>query len=821
MLKNYVITALRNIIKNALASVITVVGFSIGIACVLFIFLFLQYEMSFDRFLPGHERVYRIAIKAATLQGGDLFVPNANYRIKDPLLSENGGIEAFTQYMNSDAQVGYGNRYFFEAGNFILTDSSFLKVLGYTVSVGGRSALDNPLSVVISPAAAEKYFGSENPIGKVLSYKNGMIGDTTYYFTVTGVLEKLPRNSRLTFDFVANYPFDSMLVQVTEYYNRVYNAGIKKDQINLQMLNYVKLKDNSFLPRLEKSLRGTASTIASADLQHNFKDMRLVPEALDSLYLFSPVPASPGESKGNFLFLLLLAGLAVVVIVIACINVINLTTARALTRMKEIGIRKTLGASRGELMLQYLTESVLLSFISLLFAAVMVELLLPFFNLLIDRELAVDYLRNPLYFAALIGAAASIGVLSGFYPAFYLSSLDVNNILRGRKTPSSRRFREIMVVIQFIFSIALFITAAVILREFQYMKTMDPGFSPGDVAMVRMNVPQMEKKFPDIKKAVAAVPGVLGVSATSLAAWENGAVGKNIPLLAMGVRGYVDIMVVDPDYFTVQGIDIVEGRNFDTDTDSPFSRDVIINEAARRQYGFHLNSTFIDSQYMAWVVGVAEDFNYEFPSRKPGALIMTTLNPYLINTTYSPTPVFLNYMLVKLRPEGQQEVLAGVEKVWKDFNPGYAFEYAYEEDEIKRQLDGYNRSFESMLGIATVLAFLLSGLGLFGLATFEIERRTKEVGIRKALGATTGQVVVHFLLGFLKLIGVANVIAWPATFLSIRLIFGLIQYPHPLLIGPIVFLEAGLISVAVMAVTVGSQVVRAASSNPVNTLRYE
>jgi putative ABC transport system permease protein len=821
MFKSYVVSALRNISKNKLASLITVIGFSIGIACALFIFLFVQYELSFDKFLPGHERVYRAILKAQTLQGQDYQTAATNMKIRNPLLSDASGIENITQFVNLDGQLGHENTYFYEKDNFILSiDSSFLKVFGYALAIGDGTALDKPMSMVITPSMAEKYFGAANPLGKIISYQNRGLSDKKYYFTVTGVLVALPRNSRLTFDFVVNMPFEEVKGGVIEYYNRLYGAGIDREQVSLQVQSYVKLKDNAFLPQFQKSLLKTASSIAAADISTSFKNVRLVPEPLDGIYLFSGI-SSPYERKGNFLFVLLLAGLAIIVIVIACINVINLTTARALTRMKEIGIRKTLGATRKELMIQHLVESVLLSFISLWIAAVLVEVLLPLFNAVIDRDLSIDYLGNPLYPAAVIGIAFFIGILSGFYPAFYLSSLNVNTILRDRRAPSSRRFREIMVVIQFVFSIGLFVTAAIILREFQYMTNKDLGFDPRDTIMVRVNVPEIEKKFPDMKKAIRAVPGVLGVSGTSFAAWKYGDLAQNFPLLAAGSRKYVDIMVVDADYLTVSGIALVQGGNFNPDNPNPFLEDYVVNETAQKLFGFKINSTIAIGSLMGKVIGIAGDFDYQFPSRRIRPLIMITRSPLLVNTAYTPYPIFLTYMLIRMQPGGQQKTVPEVERIWKKFNPGYSFEYDFEDAEIQRQLNEYNRSFESVLGISTVLAFLLSGLGLFGLATFEIERRTKEVGIRKALGATTAQIAVHFILGFLKLIGLANIIAWPATFMLIRAIFSLIQYPHPLLIGPLIFIQSGLISAAVMAVTVGSQVVRAASSNPVNTLRYE
>jgi putative ABC transport system permease protein len=821
VLKNYIVTALRNIRKNKLTSVITVVGFSIGIACALFIFLFVQNELSFNSFLDAHERIHRVLLEATTMQGGEFVTANVNRKIKNTLAADTNTVAALTQLMESDGIFGWNNRYFYEADGVYTTDASFLKVFSYPLAAGDRStALEKPMSLLLTRRTAGRWFGTANPIGQTVSFKNSLLGDMEYSFTVTGVLEDLPPNSSFAFDVVVNCPFDKLLTDAIAHYTRAYGVTARPEYINLQVQTFVLLKSSFLLPAFGKILRDASFSIPNYDLALTFKNIRLSSEALDALYLFPRVD-NPQEKKGSFLFLLLLAGLGVVVIVIACINVINLTTARALTRVKEIGIRKSLGASRRELMVQYLTESVLLSFISLMFALVIVELCLPLFNALVDRHLAVGYLTNPLYPAAVIVSTFGIGLLSGLYPALYLSSFNTVNIQRRLKTPGSRRVREAMVVVQFVFSIGLFIASAVILREFQAIKKIDTGIDSRNTLMARLNFPEPENKIPDLKKALGALNGVAGVTASSAAGWEFGEIIRDFPLAISTQRLYFDLMVVDPDYLRVRGLALAAGRNFDPDYNNPYALELVINEAARRLYGFTVNTIVADRGFMGKVVGVVKDFDYVFPARAVRPLLLITRSPFLINTSYAPKPVHLDYLLVKLRPDAPQTTLSEIEALWKAMIPGYSFEYRYEEREIARQLDEANRSFESVLSVSTVLAFLLSGLGLFGLAFFEIERRTKEVGIRKALGATQAQIVLHFLKGFFKLIGAANLIAWPLTFVLIQGVFALMQYPRPLVIGPLIFLEVGLLSAGLTLVTVGVQTLRAASANPVNTLRYE
>jgi len=378
-----------------------------------------------------------------------------------------------------------------------------------------------------------------------------------------------------------------------------------------------------------------------------------------------------------------------------------------------------------------------------------------------------------------------------------------------------------MVVLQFVFSIALLIASTVILREFRAMKDADPGFESKGVALARLDFPEVESTFPAAQRAIGAVPGVLGVSASSFAAWKDGDLVRDYPLAVMGKMKYCDVMVVDREFLRVQGVKLAAGRDFSGEEDLYGSDEVIMNETAMKRYGFTLGQFLVMGQLRARIVGVAKDFFYSFPSRKAKPLLMVAHSPFMINNAFGSRPVHLNRMLIKLAPGREMEALAEAGRIWRSFARGYSFDYEFEDVALRSQLDDYYFSFEGVLGLSTALAFLLSGLGLFGLASFEIERRTKEVGIRKALGATSTQIVLHFLAGFSALIAIANLIAWPVTFVLLRFIFTMIQYPRPLLIGPLVFLEACAVSFLVMVATVGAQTLRAARANPVNTIRYE
>lgn len=445
-----------------------------------------------------------------------------------------------------------------------------------------------------------------------------------------------------------NCPFEKYLATILAFYEQVYKVDAPEDYAKIEVQTYVMLKPGASLRLFQGTLRKAIERLPTNDATYIYKNYQLLSEPLDGIYLHSKIE-SPNEKKGNVLFILLLIGLGLIVIVIACINVINLTTARALTREKEIGIRKTLGASRRELIVQHLVESVLLSFISFWFALVIVEVCLPLFNQLVQRSLEVHYLQNPAYLLSALAVALLIGILAGLYPAFGISSFNVIRALKGQKTPGSRRFREIMVVVQFVFSIGLFILSAVILREFQTLKSTSSGLDTKDVYMMRLNVPAVENELPTLKKSVLALPGVTDVAASSFAGWQYGGLVKDFPLVASVKTRHVDIMVVDAGYLHINGIPVVKGRDFDENGDTAEILQLVVNEAAHRQLGLEIGSLVEENQIRGRVVGIAGDFDYLPPSGRMRPLILTIHSPFLTNTSYAPTPIHLAYLLVKIQ----------------------------------------------------------------------------------------------------------------------------------------------------------------------------
>jgi putative ABC transport system permease protein len=818
------VVAARSILKDKAASAIAVLGFSIGMAGAILAFLYAKYELSYDEYLPNHERVYRVLVRTVSMQGEEALSAGSPPGIKDALAAEYAGVEAWTQIGPRPAYLRRGGRGFFEDEGFYLADPSLLKVLGYRLVEGDRSgALDKPMSLVLTRSAAAKYFGSEEPMGEVLLFGRDYLGDGEYALTVTGVMEDPPPSSSFRVEFAANIPIDKLKADAVDFYRRSAAPGIDEDAVQVILQTFVLLSKPHFFGQFKECLsRAAARLWPHSEMRYAFKSYGLTCEPLDGIYMFSRASVA-GERRGDFALIMALSGLGIAVLAIACINAIGLLTARGISRAREIAARRAVGASRGQIAAQFMAESLMLCFVSLWIALVLVELFLPSFNALVGRSLSLRAALEPASVAALIAVALAAGSISGYFPAARLSSLEVAGIAWAGSGPRAARIKEALIVVQFALSIGLFVAASTVLGEFRFARSRDLGFDPRGVAMIRFA--SGEGMLPGLKAAFAALPGVTGVSAASFAAWDRGTLVEGWPLIHVENPGASDVMSVDPGYAAVHGLRIVAGRDFPpvgpSREGSPKGGQLLVNEAAAARLGVEPGDFIDEGELRGEVVGIVEDFHYRYPSRKVGPLILTNRSPFMIGTSRNPGPMHVSYMLVKVASADRGAVLRDIERAWKAAMPGFAFEAAFEDEEMARQLDRSDRSFEAALAVSAILSFLLSGLGLFGLASFEMGRRTREIGIRKAMGAGRLRLVGHYLALFLRLVLVANIVAWPAAYLGIGALFSAVGYPRVLSFGVLSFLGAAAASIAVALLAAGYQVMRAAAVPPAVSLRCE
>ncbi|MBD3414279.1 MAG: FtsX-like permease family protein [Candidatus Aminicenantes bacterium] len=791
MLKNYLRIAFRNLKRHKLYSFINISGLGIGLACCLLIFIYVKHELSYDRFHENSKRIYR-AVVGEFQNGKWAYSVGTPEPLGAALEQELPEVEQSVRFFHPSWiekwSVSHKNRSFYEEQVFF-TDPSFFEVFSFPLIQGNSdSVLDEPHSIVISQKAAQKYFGSDNPIGKVL-----MI-DHHIETQVTGVTEDVPPNSHFRFDFLVS--FDAMPYQWILNNWRTQNC-----------YTYLLLQREYSQTELEPKL--------SQFLKKHFGPMENVKfdfQPLTDIHLHSrdfrqDMASHIGDISSVYTF----SAIAVFILIIACINFVNLTTARSINRAKEVGMRKVIGAQRMQLIRQFFGESVLFSLMALLLAVVLALSLIPNLNRLIGQNLSLsqyDALETGFVF---LGIALLAGILSGIYPALYLSKFQPIKVIMenyGNGTKGAG-FRKILVVAQFSISIVLIIGTLVISRQNRFCMNKKLGFDQEQVLVVPMWDSQAQKGFLAFKNTLLKNPEVMSVSGSS-----------SIPGESVGSRGMKpegnlwsprDSIVVDEDFIPTFGIEVVQGRNFSTQFPTDREDAYILNQAAVQEFGWEepIGKQLIwkgDKNKTGNVIGVVQDFHYESLHQKIEPLVLFMSSGAAAYTS------------VRIRTQNTQDTIASIKKTWNQFHPGHSFESFFMDSHFDRLYRSEIR-MGKIFRYFTFLALFVSCLGLFGLTSFMVNQRTKEIGIRKVLGASGGNIVMLFSQEFMKWVLVANLLAWPIAYVMMNK--WLQNFAYRVRISLWTFLVSAVIAVLIAFVTVSFQSLRAARTDPVESLRYE
>jgi len=795
MFKNYLKVALRNIKRHKGYSFINISGLAVGLACCMLIFLWVQNEFSYDKFHEHADNLYivgthqRLGNRTTTSSG----TPSA---LGPALKEEYPEIVNSVRFSNGPHQLifAYGEKRFREAAEAV--DPSLLEMFSFPLIQGDTAtALVNPYSVVMTERMAKKYFGPENPIGKVILVEN------KYDFRVTGVLENLPHNSILQFDFLVPIHF------LKEHWK---SPRMLDRWSNLSFTTLVQLHEDTSLEEVNKKIAGRIKQGFEKD------DVEPFLWPYTKLHLHGL-----GTGGGRIIQVRMLSLIAVFVLVIACINFMNLTTARSGTRAIEIGMRKVTGAFRMDIIKQFYGESVLLSFISLFFAIILVFLLLPPFNGLTGKELTLDFSSNLALTLGLIGVTLLTGLIAGSYPALFMSSFQPVKIMKGTSGIGSKSslFRKILVVLQFAISIALIIRTLVVYKQIEYMQHKDLGFNREHLVYIPVNG-ALREHYEVAKQELLQVPGISHVSLTSrtpIGFYSSGS-GWEWEGKSQDIDPMVRYFCCDYDFLKTFEMEMDQGRFFSgelTPTASPQSGHVIINEEFAKIIGKEnpVGMRLSNGPKHATVIGVIQDFNYWPLYYRSGPLI-------IFYKTYSPVPNhhFYRYMFARIQPDNIPQTIAGIEKIYKKFNPEFPFFYRFLDEDYDRLYRSEEQA-GAILRYFAGLAILISCLGLFGLASFLAEQRTKEIGIRKILGSSVQGIVLLLSKEFLKWVAIANIIAWPtAWFISHQ---WLQNFAYRTGIGIWIFILSAALALIIALITVSFQSIKAATSNPVDSLRYE
>jgi len=786
MIKNYLKVALRNIRRHKGFSFINIAGLAIGLACCLLITIWVLDELSYDKFHENATNLYRVE-EDQTYSERIFYVYVTPYPLGPALKTEIADIIDATRVVwTGGVLFKYEDNTFFE-DNGRAVDPSFLKMFTYPLVKGDKNtALDSPFSAVLSEDLAEKYFGEDDPIGKVITLNN------KYEFTVTGVMENIPHNTYLQFDFLVPYEILKRTGQTRE-----------EDFGSNSIYTFVQLADGTPAEQVNQQISGFIKT----KVPQSRTELRLMPFTKLHLHEFFGYEKSAGAIQYVYIF----SVIAFIVLLIACINFMNLSTARSANRAKEVGLRKVVGAVKGHLIRQFYGESVVYAFIALIFAVGIVTLLLPAFSNLASKELSWSVTGIETILLGLLGITLFTGLVAGSYPAMFLSAFQPARVLKGSLFSGSggSLFRRILVVIQFALSILLIIGTAVVYQQQNYIKNMRLGWDKEHLVYIPLRA-DTRKSYDALKQELIQSPKVLNITGTSQlpthigsnsagARWE----GKDPEFSIL-----IGFNSVDFDFTKTLKIEMAEGRSFNKEYVSDQSQAWIVNEEVAKLMDKDsvIGEGFSFQGIDGTIVGVMKNFHYQTLKNK--------IEPLAIKVN----PDNLNYMIVRIPPEDVSASLGFIEKTWKRVIPTFPFEYRFMDERFDMMYRTEQR-IGTLLKYFAILAVFVACLGLFGLASFMAEKRTKEIGIRKILGASVIQVTRLLCREFFLLVFVANVIAWPAAYFIMRK--WLQSYAYRADIGYVVFIGAMLLALFVAILSVGYQAIRAARANPADSLRYE
>ena len=791
MLNNYLKVAVRNLLKHRLYSLINISGLAVGMACCLVILLFVRHELSYDRFHAKAERIYRLL-----LDHEDGMSSPVGPAIVGPQLEVDFPEIRYARLLpRRRLQVCFGEKRLSEDMAFV--DGDFLTLFTFPLIHGdGRTALEQPNSVVISQTAARKYFGAEDPTGQVLSVDFDGMRD----YRVTGVMEDMPANAHFRFDFLVS--FISLHNSHPEWMEWKDGTGFKA--IHTYLL----------LPEGERD--GYASRLADFARRRGY-DIGAGPftfslQPLTDIHLHSHL-ISELEGNSDVAYVYIFATTAFFVLLVACINFTNLATARSAHRWREVGMRKVVGAHRGQLIGQFLSESVLQALAALVVGIALVEVALPAIGNIAGRELALDF-RDTAVMLGLVGITLLAGGLAGSYPAFFLSRFRPAEVLKGTARLGSRgRLRKGLVLVQFAISILLLVVTGVVFEQQGYIRNRHLGFDEEQVVVVPVAHKVDPEKFETLKQAFLRQPGVLrGAYSTKVPGIEFTVLGMQIrPEGEEEAKGQgLPVLMTDTDFVATFGMEIVQGRDFSAEFGSDLAGAFILNETAVKAFDWKepvgRELAFTGIELKGNVVGVVRDFHFESLHHKVGPVVILSRLPWV------------EYLSVRLQAEDVGATLARLQKTWERVNPETPFAYFFL-DERFAQLHRAEERMGRIIGIFALIAVGVSCLGLLGLAAFTAEQRTKEIGIRKVLGASVAHIVLLLSKEFTYLVLAANLIAWPVAWVAMSRWLG--GFAYRIELGPGMFIVGGVAALGIACLTVSYQAVRAALANPVQALKYE
>ena len=783
MFKNYFKVALRNIQRHKAFSLINITGLAIGMACCILIMLWVQDELSFDKFHDHKDSLYRLITQDPDATG-DLGNSTIPYALAPILKSEFPEIVNFTRYQDLSwiltCSFTYKEKKFYEP-NFFLADPTFFEMFSFSFIKGHpAAALQDIYSIVLTEETARKYFGTEDPMGKVLKINN--VAD----LKVTGVIQNLPHNTHMQFDLMS--PIQLLGEQ-------------KISSWAWESFSYIQLQSDTDLTAFREKIAGSLT-------KHSPQTW------VKSKVNFQPVAKIHlHQGRGDIRLVYIFSSVAFFILLIACINFMNLATARSAKRAKEVGLRKIVGAHKPQLIRQFFNESLLLAFIALIMALILVRVVLGAFNNLTLKPLSMDIIANPALFVGMFSLTILVGLISGSYPALFLSAFQPVQVLKsgfsGRSGGSL--FRKILVILQFSISVILIIGSIIVYQQLYYIQNTDLGWERENIIVMPINN-ELKQQFQSLKDELERHPNILHVTAASTVPSH---IGNTNPILWEGKEtdepASIKFVVTEYDYVKTFGMDILQGRDFSKDYETDVNNFIVNQKAVELMemespLGKQIRFMGVNGK----IIGIVKDFNFRHMRYEIIPLILT-IHPR--NYDY-----FYKFVFAKIRPTEIPESIEHIRTVCAKYSPHFPFKYKFVDDEYNNMYI-YERYVTRISNTFTFLAIFIACLGLFGLASFMAEQRTKEIGIRKVLGASVPGIIVLLTKEFSKWVIMANIFAWPIAYYAMTKWLNNYSYRVPIFWW--IFIAAGVAALIIASFTVSYQAVKAARANPVDSLRYE
>jgi putative ABC transport system permease protein len=803
MIQHFLQIAWRNLSKRKFYSLINIAGLAVGMACCLLITIYIKNELSYDQYHTKKDRIYRVLQTFRNVQPGvnpgpptpEDFWVWGNAPVGPALQADFPQIEKMVRFMSPSSLLLQHGEKRFQQDDLTFMDSTAFSVFSWKMIFGNpQTALIAPNSIVLTKSVSEKFFGDANPVGQSLRIDNS---DT---YQITGVMEDVPANSQIH--------FNGLISMSTE---RKYRSDIFNAWGYVDFYTYLLLKENANIETLQRQTEAFVK-------KHNPDDIGYVIsfEKMTDAYLHSAAIRQPGPT-GSRLNVILFSCIAVFIMLIACINFMNLSTARSLERAKEVGVRKVLGVRPRSLMWQFLIESILMSITAAVIALVLLRPGITLIGMLSGKDLSHINFFTPLTWIYMCVFAIAVGIIAGIYPASFLSGFKAITVLKGKFNPSKDgiSLRKALVVFQFTLSIALIAGTIIVYSQLKFLNRHDLGFQKDQIVIVNFEGDEkVQNNIESIKKSLADQPGVVSVASSRAVPGEflpNAGTSIEAPNGQMEHQGPF-IYEIDFDFIPVFKIPLIAGRNYSRAYVSDSAHSMVINEACAKLFGYTNPADAVGKKFEQWgrsgtVIGVVKDFNFRS--------LHQAVEPLTLRYGY---PNVLNRIAVSIKGNDAQAILARLKKTWDKVAPQRPFMYHFLDESFSAQYEA-DQHFGQLFTFFSYLAICIACLGLFGLSTYMAQQRVKEIGVRKVLGSSITGIVMLLSKDFVKLILIALVIAVPLCFWAMN--HWLQGFAYRITIGPLVFVEAGLISLSIALLTMAWQSVKAATRNPVNSLRNE